>query len=576
MIMITILIYVRGFSHMDLARSSKALNGQKEIGGVTVRLWNIEIFREQDLPLEYQLTMHSALILQMGGEAFLQTGEQSLHMRKGSVKICRAGSTFGLTKVGHAGKKKQAHAVIAVLYFAFYEGLPGSGRLREADASALIPCEALCEAGLPESLYSSCSSLYEYFHSGDRMKEWRAQLDFQELLYTMISEAVSGQSEGKRQALERAKDYMHEHYDEDLTLDQLADLAGFSPKYFAEVFKNTYGHTPMDYLSGIRMNKAKLLLLRSEPLLREVAHQVGYKDEFYFSRKFKKSFGLSPSEYRKKRKNKIALYGSTSLLGYAMPLQFVPYAAPVHPKWSPYYYHALGSEIPVHLDAYRQNHNKSANLERLAAASPELIICAQEVELWERELLEKIAPVYVMPGDREGWRAQLLALADKLGRRPEADSWIESYQEKTAACCSALENRENENKTVLTLRVHQRELTAYSHPGMKELLFDRLKLQPALESLLEADRHGLEDLSVTAIKACGADHILLLVRQDSETLAFWKQLQASPEWLMIPAVREGRVHQLPSFPWREYSPVAMERMAEEAGRLFTEHGRIRK
>lgn len=575
MIMITILIYDRGFLHMDVAGNSQVLNGNKEFGGLTAWLWNIEIFREQDLPLDYQLTMQSALILQMGGEAFLHTGEQSLHMRKGSVKICRAGSTFCLTKAGREEKKKQAHAVIAILYFGFYEGLPGSGRLREADDSVMIPCE-FCEAGLPESLYSSCGSLYEYFHSGDWMKKWRVQLDFQELLYTMITESVSGQSEGKRQALERAKDYMHEHYDEELSLDQLADLAGFSPKYFAEVFKNTYGHTPMDYLSGIRMNKAKLLLLRSEPLLREVAHQVGYKDEFYFSRKFKKSFGLSPSEYRKKRKNKIALYGSTSLLGYAMPLQFVPYAAPVHPKWSPYYYHALGSEIPVHLDAYRQNHNKSANLERLATASPELIICAQEVELWERELLEQIAPVYVMPGDQEGWRVQLLALADKLGRRPEADSWIESYQEKTVNCCSAIENLPSEEKTVLTLRIHQRELTAYSHPGMKELLYDRLKLQPALESLLEADRQGLEELSVTAIKECEADHILLLVRQDSETLAFWKQLQASPEWLMIPAVREGRVHQLPSFPWREYSPVAMERMAEEVGRLFTKNGLIRK
>lgn len=561
---------------MDVAENSQVLNGTKEFGGLTAWLWNIEIFREQDLPLDYQLTMQSALILQMGGEALLHTAEQSLHMHKGSIKFCRAGSTFCLTKAGREERRKQAHAVIAILYFAFYEGLPGDGRLREADDPVLIPCEEFCEAGLPESLYSSCSSLYEYFHSGNRMKRWRAQLDFQELLYTMITESVSGQSEGKRQALERAKDYMHEHYEEELTLDQLADLAGFSPKYFAEVFKNAYGHTPMDYLSGIRMNKAKLLLLRSEPLLREVAHQVGYKDEFYFSRKFKKSFGLSPSEYRKKRKNKIALYGSTSLLGYAMPLQFVPYAAPVHPKWSPYYYHALGSEIPVHLDAYRQNHNKSANLERLATASPELIICAQEVELWERELLEQIAPVYVMPGDQEGWRVQLLALADKLGRRPEADSWIESYQEKTLNCCSAIENLPSEEKTVLTLRIHQRELTAYSHPGMKELLYDRLKLQPALESLLEADRQGLEELSVTAIKECEADHILLLVRQDSETLAFWKQLQASPEWLMIPAVREGRVHQLPSFPWREYSPVAMERMAEEVGRLFTKNGLIRK
>ena len=78
------------------------------------------------------------------------------------------------------------------------------------------------------------------------------------------------------------------------------------------------------------------------------------------------------------------MYGSTALLGYAMPLDFTPYAAPLHPKWSQHYYNMLGPDIPVHLDAYRQNHNKYANLEKLASARPELIVCAQGWKIGRR------------------------------------------------------------------------------------------------------------------------------------------------------------------------------------------------
>lgn len=71
---------------MDVAGNSQVLNGNKEFGGLTAWLWNIEIFREQDLPLDYQLTMQSALILQMGGEAFLHTGSRACICAKAALR----------------------------------------------------------------------------------------------------------------------------------------------------------------------------------------------------------------------------------------------------------------------------------------------------------------------------------------------------------------------------------------------------------------------------------------------------------------------------------------------------------
>ncbi|MGV7801935.1 AraC family transcriptional regulator, partial [Mycobacterium kansasii] len=72
----------------------------------------------------------------------------------------------------------------------------------------------------------------------------------------------------KRQALERVKEYIEDHYDEDLTIEQLANLSELSPKYFVEVYKKTYGHSAMDYLAHVRLNKAKQLMLGSDSLLR--------------------------------------------------------------------------------------------------------------------------------------------------------------------------------------------------------------------------------------------------------------------------------------------------------------------
>ncbi|MDT2302956.1 AraC family transcriptional regulator [Paenibacillus larvae] len=91
-----------------------------------------------------------------------------------------------------------------------------------------------------------------------------------------------------RTALDRTRSYMDNHYNENLTIEQLAHMAEVSPKYFVDLFKKTYGKSAMDYVTEVRVNSAKKLMVRSDARLRDIAHQVGYNDEFYFSRKFKK------------------------------------------------------------------------------------------------------------------------------------------------------------------------------------------------------------------------------------------------------------------------------------------------
>ncbi|MWV44432.1 AraC family transcriptional regulator [Paenibacillus sp. HJL G12] len=526
---------------------------------LTFRLWDTELLQEKGLRLAQQLVMQSVMIILLKGEAVLELEDRAIRMGEGSAYICPGGKTFGLTGYG------TEPASIAVFNFSVYQAHSlHKGRLLAIEDPSIFLEEGAALSSV-EKTQSICRTIYKHFHHAQEMIRWRAQLDFQEFLYELIQESGLDSKNDKSQALERAKTFMEEHYSEDLTVEQLAGIADFSSSYFAEIFKRTYGCSVVDYLAQIRMNKAKQLMLGSDVLLKEIAHLVGYKDEFYFSRKFKKEFGLSPSAYMKKEKNKIALYGSTSLLGYLIPLHIIPYAAPLHPKWSAEQYHTLGPEIPVHLDAYRQNHNKEANLDKLETAQPERIICTQELEPWEKERLARIAPIYEMPLETGSWEEELRDLAKWLNRTEEAEQWLQSFSRKMKLLQRHIAPYLQQSALVCA-RVCQNQLRLNNSRAIKEVLGEQLGCRI---STLSPGLSDFAPLTVGDLRRTEADHILILVRQDSETLAYWRRLSSSPEWLSLRAVKEGKLHMIPSYPWREFSPVAIEQMAESAARFLT-------
>jgi len=103
--------------------------------------------------------------------------------------------------------------------------------------------------------------------------------------------------------LRRAQDYIGEHYaSDDISLNQVAQEAGMSPNHFSAVFSQEMGKTFVEYLTNVRMEKAKQLLRTSSMKAIEVSFAVGYRDPHYFSTLFKKTQGCTPIEYRGGRK----------------------------------------------------------------------------------------------------------------------------------------------------------------------------------------------------------------------------------------------------------------------------------
>lgn len=524
------------------------------IDELTAKLWDIEIVSGgQALRMMPQLTIHNALLVLLNGSGTLMRDASIVRMKQETVYVAPAESTFGFE--GVIGEE----CAVAVIHFRlFRESSRSQGKLLAEHAKELVgrwDGVALSPAGRLSGL---CRMMKEQHGSEDPLSRWRAQMTLQELLYEIFSAARRRPKADSREALEQAKTYMDEHYGEELTIERLAGIAELSPKYFVDLFKKHYGVSALDHLTHVRMSKAKRLMLSSDIRLKDIAHMVGYEDEFYFSRKFRKSVGLSPTAFIKKRRNRLAVYGSASLLGYLTPLHVVPYAAPLHSKWAGYYYSLIGADIAVHLDAYRHNYHKEANLATLAAAKPSFIICPAGLESEEKAKLLEQAEVYELPGEEAGWRAGLRAVADRLDESDEAERWIEAYDRKALR---ARESLESEGRAILTVRLIKNQLYVHCNRGMADVLFGSLGATfPIAGAMLPFDRPiTLEELS-----GIEADVVLLLICQETETLEAWKALRQSPEWLSLHAVRDEKVKLIASDPWREYSASAMERMLDDA------------
>jgi len=101
--------------------------------------------------------------------------------------------------------------------------------------------------------------------------------------------------------IESAKKYMEANYRSQLSYRDVASEIYISPSYFLSLFKRETGTTFVDYLTTLRIEKAKSLLLTTEASITQIAFDVGFNNSNYFSNTFRKAVGLSAKEYRKPR-----------------------------------------------------------------------------------------------------------------------------------------------------------------------------------------------------------------------------------------------------------------------------------
>ena len=102
---------------------------------------------------------------------------------------------------------------------------------------------------------------------------------------------------------QRAKDYLHEHFQDHITLDSLASELGASVSQIKRVFQDHVGRSMVNYLTDLRIGQAKRLIRDGNLNFTQVAEQVGYDSIYYFSSLFKKRTGMTLTEYSKSLKD---------------------------------------------------------------------------------------------------------------------------------------------------------------------------------------------------------------------------------------------------------------------------------
>ena len=111
---------------------------------------------------------------------------------------------------------------------------------------------------------------------------------FQKLQYTKDSRYIS-----------QAKEYIHDHLDQNITLNEVAEMLYINPSYFSTLFKKETGETFSNYITQTRIGRSKELLRDLKYSISEVSAIVGYQDSKYFSKVFQKTVGIKPSKFRK-------------------------------------------------------------------------------------------------------------------------------------------------------------------------------------------------------------------------------------------------------------------------------------
>lgn len=121
----------------------------------------------------------------------------------------------------------------------------------------------------------------------------------QEIVAQCIRWRIASVSGNGNTVIRKAKDYIDSNFtDEDISLNKVAENVGLTPTYLSALFKKETKQNFTDYVTGLRIRRAKELLCCTNKLISEIAYEVGFRDYRYFSQIFKKQTGMTPRQFQ--------------------------------------------------------------------------------------------------------------------------------------------------------------------------------------------------------------------------------------------------------------------------------------
>jgi ABC-type Fe3+-hydroxamate transport system substrate-binding protein len=377
-----------------------------------------------------------------------------------------------------------------------------------------------------------------------------------ELLY-LVSTDIQDGMEQPLTAVDRTVEYLSRNYMKTIQLETLSQLAGFSPSYYSRLFKKLKGISPTAYITKLRMDRAKELLVLSQGSFYEIARHLGYSEESYFSRVFKKETGYSPAHYVKINRQKIVIMKST-FNGDFLALGVTPCATVrVGKKGRPSFNGRLDNTLKITADG-------KACMDELIQVQPDIIVCDSQWAKFNKDAA-LVAPTVVIPYWDIAWRDRLYRIADLVGKRKQAKEWLRHYDHKAAQASQTIKSRIGDD-TVIILRIVCGKLRIYGvERNIGSVLYQDLKLTPP-EAVREI--RWRKTITLEKLHEYNADYMLLMVSSYKADQKLLRNLRHSPEWNALTAVRNNHCFEIDLYPWIDYSALSHEMMIEETIGLF--------
>lgn len=386
-----------------------------------------------------------------------------------------------------------------------------------------------------------------------------------EMLDALLPFTLQDTKKDTRERLKHTIQYMNRHYHEDIRVEKLAGLAQFHPAYYSQVFKQTMDKTPVSFLTQLRMNKAKELLLTTDKTIREVAQDVGYGDEFYFSRRFKETSGVAPTIYTKRTDFKIVSL-SSPYTDHLYTLGLMPSAAQLH-RFLPLVTKALA--LPKHAsDPWEINRSIFLDVK------PDLIICKNNVLAHARENINDIAPIISIPWTTKDVYTHLKDIAELLNKQDAAQQWLDNHARKAERLRKSV-SRHIAGATVAVCAATEKGLRMYSARNIGHVFYRSLELTPPDLIRNQMENHAVgTNFNWTAItpdeiKHYEADFLFIAIGNESDKKRVQRFMRTNPAWMRHPAVRSKRVYFLDWEKWIVYAPYVIDQQLEEAEQLFS-------
>ncbi|MFT0141333.1 helix-turn-helix domain-containing protein, partial [Alcanivoracaceae bacterium MT1] len=337
-----------------------------------------------------------------------------------------------------------------------------------------------------------------------------------------------------------------ENYKEDIYIGLLANQVSMSLSSFSKAFKKETGKTPSEYLVQLRMREAKEILCNTNSTIKETAQFVGFQDEFYFSKVFKKYEGIAPTIFVRQSSERIAIVSQMFLQDHLLSLGIKPVAAPCYPKtfrtkngFPSYISNKLSGTKPINVE-------EAVQMEEVLKVSPNTNFKMNlHHEPSRNDWKQGTDAIHIQ--HLPTWDSYLLTLASHTKRETKAEIVLSDMENKERAARETLLPVTRKGKWVVAW-VRNNEIRLYGRSGhaLSDLFYEKLGFIPDEK----INHEGFQYIQLEDLVHLNPERILFMWGDTSSL----QNLKTNKLWNELRAVYENNVFVPKSTDWDPWGP----------------------